>query len=306
MKSKIVIIGMLSLLGVCTAYAQQDPHFTQYMYNTISVNPGYAGSRGALTLGGLYRNQWIGIDGAPITQTFYVHSPVGNEKMGLGFSAVNDKIGPINQTFLYADFAYHVKLSSTVKLGLGAKAGVNMFQPKLSTVSTTTANDPTFVNSNLQNTIAPNFGFGAYLYNDKWYVGMSAPKLIENSLKTGGGNVVSEKRHFFFIGGLILPVSDNIKLKPTLQAKVVQNAPLSLDATVEALINEKFSVGLAHRWKESVSVLAGYNITAQFKAGFAFDYTLSQLQRYNNGSVELMLQYDFIYKRDKIKSPRFF
>ncbi len=298
---------LLILLGG-TISAQQDPQFTQYMYNTISVNPAYAGSRGALTLGGLHRSQWVGIEGAPVTQTVFVHSPIVNEKMGLGFSAVNDKVGPINQTFLFGDFAYHLKLTKTLKLGLGLKAGVNMFQPKIASLETITANDPSFVNTTLRRTIAPNVGGGFYLYSDKFYVGASSPKMLQNKLRTGDSTQsnILEKRHIFLIGGLIIEASDNVKIKPTILTKMTQGAPLSIDATVEALINDKWSFGLAHRWKESVSGLFGYNVTQQFKVGFAYDYTLTKLQKYNSGSFEIMLMYDFITKRDKLKSPRYF
>lgn len=302
------IFSLLLLMLGGTISAQQDPQFTQYMYNTISVNPAYAGSRGALTLGGLHRSQWVGIEGAPVTQTVFVHSPIVNEKMGLGFSAVNDKIGPINQTFLYGDFAYHLKLTKTLKLGLGLKAGVNMFQPKVASLETITANDPSFVNTTLRRTIAPNVGGGFYLYSDKFYVGASSPKMLQNKLRTGDSTQsnILEKRHIFLIGGLIIKVSDNVKIKPTILTKITQGAPVSIDGTLEALIDEKWSFGLAHRLNESVSGLFGYNISQQLKVGFAYDYTLTKLQKYNSGSFEIMLMYDFITKRDKLKSPRYF
>lgn len=306
MKKILSILIMMLLAGTITA--QQDPQFTQYMYNTISVNPGYAGSRGALTLGGLHRSQWVGIEGAPVTQTVFIHSPVFNEKVGLGFSAVNDKIGPINQTFMYGDFAYHFKLTKALKLALGVKAGVNMFQPKIASLATDQANDPSFVNTTIRRTIAPNVGAGFYLYNENFYIGASSPKMLQNKLNVGDtaqANIL-EKRHMFFIGGLIIKVSDNVKLKPTVLTKITEGAPVSIDGTVEALFNDKWSIGVAHRLKESVSGLFGVNITQQLKAGFAYDYTLTKLQKYNSGSFEIMLMYDFITKKDKLKSPRYF
>ncbi|MCD6066321.1 MAG: rane protein [Bacteroidetes bacterium] len=306
MKNIFSILLLILLGGTITA--QQDPQYTQYMYNTISVNPGYAGSRGALTVGGLHRSQWVGIQGAPTTQTLFIHSPVFNEKVGLGFSAVNDKIGPINQTFLYGDFAYHLKLVGNLKLGMGIKAGVNMFQPKIATLETAQANDPSFVNTTMRRTVAPNVGGGLYLYSDKFYVGVSSPKMLQNKLRTGDSTQsnILEKRHLFLIAGLIIKANESVKIKPTLLVKATQGAPVSMDATVEALFNDKWSIGVAHRWKESVSGLFGVNITQQFRAGFAYDYTLTKLQKYNSGSFEIMLMYDFITKKDKLKSPRYF
>ena len=292
--------------------AQQDAQFTQYMYNTISVNPAYAGSRGALTFAGLARQQWMGIDGAPSTQSFYLNSPFINKNNGIGLSFVNDKIGPVNQTYCYADYAYHLRLSKNVRLAMGLKGGVNIFQSsQIATLKTTVDADPTFVNYTNRNTIAPNFGAGLYLYSEKFYVGLSAPKLLENKLgvstdATGATNKISEVRHYFAIVGFILPVGENLKLKPTLQAKLSQNAPVSLDVTVEALYKDKVSFGLGYRHTDAISALIGFYFTPQFRAGFAYDYTLSELQKYNSGTIELMLQYDLFRKQDKLKSPRYF
>ncbi len=307
MQKKLILL--LFTLTCCKAIiAQQDPQFTQYMYNTIAVNPGYAGSRGALTIGGLHRLQWVGIDGAPKTQTLYLHSPVFTEQLGLGLSVVNDKIGPINQTFIYGDLAYHLKLSETIKLGLGLKAGLNMFQPKISTLNTSTSNDPSFVNATLQRSIAPNLGTGVYLYSEKFYLGASIPRLMQNKLNAASGSALNilEKRHIFLIGGLVQRLNDQFKLKPTLLTKITEGAPVSIDATLELLVKDMWSVGIAHRFKESVSALFGINLNEQLKVGFAYDHTLSKLRKYNSGSFEIMLQYDFIMNKDKIKSPRYF
>lgn len=309
MKIKLLFACIFYLVSFCVI-AQQDPQFTHYMYNTISVNPAYAGSRGALTVAGLYRNQWLGLEGAPVTQTFYVHSPLKNDKMGLGFSAVNDKIGPVNQTFLYADYAYHLKITEKIKLALGLKAGLNLFQIKLPSLETTVSNDPSFVNSTQPNSSSANIGFGSYFYSDKWYVGVSSPKLLENTLKVNEDivkkNTILEKRHLFFIAGMIFPLNDNMKLKPTLMAKYTQNAPLSIDGTLEAYFNNRFSLGLGYRLGDSFSALAGLNLNQQLRLGVAYDYTLSALQKINSGTFEMLLQYDFLFKRDKIKSPRYF
>lgn len=310
MKKLILICNVLVTLTTLKLSAQQDPQFTHYMYNTLSVNPAYAGSREVLNISALHRQQWIGLNGAPTTQTLFIHSPLKNKKMGLGFSVINDRIGPINQTFFYGDYSYTVRLSKSIKLSFGAKAGVNWFQPKIAELTTIQANDPSFVGSTLQSGIKPNFGAGIYVHHDRWYFGASAPRLVQNSFGLGetksDTTSLMEMRHLFFIGGLIIPVTQDIKLKPTFQVKMVKNSPVSIDATVEALLRDKFSVGLGMRWKDSFYAMVGYQFSSQFRAGLSYDYTSTRLQSVNNGTVEIMLSYDFLNKQDKLRSPRYF
>lgn len=310
MKKLILICIALVTLTTLKLSAQQDPQFTHYMYNTLSVNPAYAGSREVLNISALHRQQWIGLNGAPTTQTLFIHSPLKNKKMGLGFSVINDRIGPINQTFFYGDYSYTVRLSKSIKLSFGAKAGVNWFQPKIAELTTIQANDPSFVGSTLQSGIKPNFGAGIYVHHDRWYFGASAPRLVQNSFGLGetksDTTSLMEMRHLFFIGGLIIPVTQDIKLKPTFQVKMVKNSPVSIDATVEALLRDKFSVGLGMRWKDSFYAMVGYQFSSQFRAGLSYDYTSTRLQSVNNGTVEIMLSYDFLNKQDKLRSPRYF
>jgi len=304
MKKYIFLLLMIPMM----ASAQQDPQFTHYMYNTIYVNPAYAGSRDALTVGLLHRNQWIGLDGAPTSQTFHLHTPLRNKSLNVGFSAVNDRIGPITQTMFYGDFAYRFNLTENIRWSFGLKGGVKLFQPRIADLNTTQPDDPNITGSGLENSVLPNIGFGTYLNSDKWYVGIGIPKMIESNIPTVDGDTraMIDRRHYFFIGGLILPVSNSIKLKPTTQFKVVENAPSSLDVTLEALFNDRFSVGLAHRIQDSFSVLAGFNVNEQFRAGVSWDFTTSDLNQVNNGTLEFMLMYDFLFKDNKLKSPRYF
>jgi type IX secretion system PorP/SprF family membrane protein len=230
--------------------------------------------------------------------------------MAVGLSVVNDKIGPLNQTFIYGDYAYILKLNSTLKLSFGVKAGVNLFQPKLAGLQTTDQGDPTFTTSTLTSTIKPNLGAGLYLHHERWYLGASAPRLLENkfnvSATSNDSNTITENRHLFFIGGLVFPLGDQLMLKPTVQTKMVQNAPLSLDATVEALIRKQFSIGVGMRLGDSFYGLVGYQFNEQFRAGLAYDYTIGALRNINGNTVEVMLSYDFTYRNDKLRSPRYF
>jgi type IX secretion system PorP/SprF family membrane protein len=309
MKRILIIISVLFAMSVRLS-AQQDPQFTHYMYNTLSVNPAYAGSKGVMNITALHRQQWIGLDGAPSTQTISVHSPLRNRKMGVGFSVINDRIGPINQTFLAADYSYSVRFSDKLQLAFGVRAGLDWFQPKIAGLSTIQGGDPSFVGSTMESVMKPNAGAGIYLHHDFWYVGASTPRLIQNKFNLSSSqndtNSILEVRHLFLIGGFIIPVSQDIKIKPTFQAKMVQNAPVSIDATVEVLFREKFSIGAGMRYGDSFYGMAGYRFSSQFQAGLAFDYSSTQLRSVNNGTVEVMLSYDFLNKQDKLRSPRYF
>ena len=300
----LTILGLIVLFSLKTE-AQQDPMYTQYMYNTLSVNPGYAGSRGALSITGLVREQWVGIKGAPSTQTLTLHSPIYSDNMGLGLSVINDNVGPIHQTMLFADYAYSIQTTENAKLAFGLKAGVNVFQADLLSLHPNQANDPSIYN--ISNRLLPNVGVGLYYYSDKGYVGLSAPKLLTHNLKTGLTSESKERRHYFMIGGYVFDLSESLKLKPSFLLKAVQGAPLSIDLTASVFIHDKLGIGLAHRYGDSYSALLQYYFTPQFRVGYAYDLTATELRHYNSGSHEIMLGYDFSFVDDKrIRSPRFF
>ena len=308
MRQKNIFKIALLLIGVLfsfDSYGQQDPMYTQYMYNTLSVNPGYAGSRGALSLTGLVRTQWVGIKGAPDTQTLTVHSPIYNDNMGLGLSVVNDNVGPIHQTMLFADYSYSIQTTANAKLAFGLKAGVNVFQADLASLHPNQGGDPGIYN--ISNRLLPNVGVGLYYYSDKGYVGLSAPKLLEHNLKTGEISESKERRHYFIIGGYVFDLSENLKFKPSFLVKAVQGAPMSFDITANFLIKDKLGIGLAHRLDDSFSGLLQYYFTPQFRIGYAYDFTTTELRHYNSGTHEVMLGYDLFYRDNtRIRSPRFF
>jgi type IX secretion system PorP/SprF family membrane protein len=305
---KNIYITLVGMLLTNLLWSQQDPQFTHYMYNSVYNNPAYAGSRDALTAGLLHRSQWIGLDGAPKSQTFYLHTPLNNERLNVGFSAVADKIGPMSQTMLYGDFAYRMPITDKIKIAFGIKAGVKLFQPRIAGLNTFDPNDPDLVGNPAKNSVAPNVGFGIYVNHAQWYAGVSAPRILENELTVSGSNTpfIKEKRHYFLIGGGIIPLNDMVKLKPSTQIKFVPNAPMSVDLTLEALVYDKFNFGFSRRIKDSFSLLAGMNINSQFHAGISWDFTTSDLRKVNDGSLELLLMYDFVFKKDKLITPRFF
>src|ERR1035437_2025613 len=246
-----ISIALVSALGSLTGNAQQDAMYTHYMYNTLAVNPAYAGSRDALTVTALDRYQWVGFSGAPMTQTLTMHAPLENQHIGLGLSMLNDKIGPTNNTSLFADFAYIMQVTEKSKLSLGLSAGVNIWQASLNTLAHDQQSDPVFQN-NINNKLTPNIGFGAYYYRERFYVGVSVPGLVQNNLSAitqdNGTTLIGiEQRNYYLIAGTVLNITNNLAFKPTTLIKVTAGAPAQADLTGCFIIMKKFLVGAMFR-----------------------------------------------------------
>ncbi len=309
--SKIILVLLLTVEGILT-YAQQEPMYTHYMYNTLMVNPAYAGSRDALTVTALHRSQWVGMKDAPLTQTITIHAPLRNEHIGLGLSVLNDKIGPTNNTSIFGDFAFIMQLTKKSKLSLGISAGVNIFQAKLNTLELEQQNDPVF-QTNISNLTTPNFGFGAYYSREFFYVGLSVPYLLQNSYsevnQINGNTLISkEKRHYFFIAGTLINFTNNFAFKPTTLVKVTSTAPIQADFSASFIFMKKLLVGAMYRTGDAVGGLIGLDITNQLHIGYSFDWSNGlETSKYNQGSHELVLRYDFVFPGKKqIHSPRNF
>ncbi|MBZ4034839.1 type IX secretion system membrane protein PorP/SprF [Flavobacterium sp. 17A] len=298
-------ILICSLISVC-AIAQQEPQYTQYMYNTMSVNPAYAGSTGTTEAALLYRSQWVGISGAPQTQSFSIHSPLRNENIGLGLSIVNDKIGPSNELYFDGNFAYSIPLGYEKRLAFGLKAGARMLNIDWSKGRYYDSDD-VLLNQNINNQIKMAVGAGIYYYTDKWYVGLSVPSFLRNDYYDDVQESIDyDRMHFYLMGGYVFDLSPSVKFKPAFLVKAVSGAPITADVSANFMIQEKFVIGGAYRTDDSVSILAGFQVAPSFYLGYAFDYTVSQLNKYNDGSHEIILRYQFVQKQSKIKSPRFF
>ena len=304
MENRIIIIALclLSFGG----YAQQDPMFTNYMFNSLSVNSGYAGTREALSGILLHRSQWVGLDGAPTTQTLTIHSPLPFN-LGIGGTIVQDKIGPTKTLSAYADIAYRINITKKAKLSLGLKAGMNQFNANLADLKLSDAygQDIAFA-QNVSNKMNPNFGFGAYYYSDKGYIGASVPKLLENEVVSDQGVNIIDRRHLFVIAGYVFDINPTVKFKPSVLAKAVDGAPLSLDVSANFLFLEKLWLGAFWRREDAVGLLAQYWINEKFRIGYAYGYTTSELTQYNSGSHEIMIGYDLNHKKGRMKSPRYF
>ncbi|MFB3389947.1 type IX secretion system membrane protein PorP/SprF [Flavobacterium sp. LAR06] len=300
---RLIFLVFVFFSVLCSA--QQDAQFTQYMYNTISVNPAYAGSRGALSVFGLYRTQWIGLDGAPETSTFSINTPLNNSKLGLGVSLVNDKIGPTNENTLSADLSYSVPTSETFKLSFGIKATANLFNLDVSKLSFEDQDDPQF--QGLDNKFTPNIGAGVYWHSDKAYLGFSIPNFIEtNRYEDNDTAIFKEKINYYFMAGYVFDLNYDIKFKPALLTKMVQGAPLQVDVSGNFMFYEKFTVGLAYRWSASVSAMAGFQVSDGLYIGYGYDHETTNLRKYNSGSHEIFLRFEFFNNYSKMISPRFF
>jgi type IX secretion system PorP/SprF family membrane protein len=305
---KKIILGTIAFIALTTSLkAQQDAMFTHYMYNTLWLNPAYAGTRDAFTITAIHRSQWVGFEGAPIDQTLTMHSPILKGKMGVGLSVLNDKIGPTKSTFLALDLDYQIKINSKSKLSFGLKGLVNFYSVNLNRLSLENQNDNAF--SENINRILPNSGAGIYYYRERFYAGISVPKLMENKIKSSSLNAVSkEQRHYFFIMGTVFNLSKDVRLKPTCFIKATEIAPIEGDVTANFIIKDKFTLGAMYRTGDGFGLLLGYNFTEQFIVGYSFDWSMvNTTRKYNSGSHEIMLRYDLISKsKSKIKSPRFF
>lgn len=313
MKKFFTLVLILIALGVCSEsiYAQQDAQYTQYMYNPLSVNAAYAGSRDMLSVIGLYRTQWVGLDGAPRTMNFGLHSPVG-KKVGLGLNITRDEIFISNETFIDAMFSYTLDVSEKGKLALGLKAGGHILD-----INSDRAKGP-FQNDALAeiniDKFSPQVGAGAFYYTDKFYFGLSVPNVLQTehfdeasiSNNSNASATAKERVNFYMITGYAFDVTENLKFKPALLTKLVSGAPLQVDLSANFLIHEKLTLGAAYRWSASLSGLVGFQISDQIMVGFAYDWETSDLQQYNDGSYEVFLRFELFNRNEGLKNPRFF
>ncbi len=286
------------------SFAQQDAQFTQYMYNTINVNPAYAGSRGAMSLFVLRRDQWVGLDGAPITNSIAINTPINESNLGIGVSLINDKIGPTQNNRFSADLSYTIPTSETYKLSFGIKASANLFNLDISKLNPVDATDASLQN---YNKFTPNIGAGIYLHSDKAYLGFSIPNFIETqNYNDNEVAIYKQKINYYFIAGYVFDVSDYVKFKPALLSKVVQGAPLQVDISGNFMINEKLMVGVAYRWSAALSAMVGIQVSDGLYIGYGYDRETSYLKNYNTGSHEIFLRYEIFNNLNKITTPRFF
>lgn len=301
----LILVVFTTLLSIVELNAQQDPQYTHYMYNTMSVNAGYAGQRDVLSALALYRTQWVGIDGAPETLTFGIHSPLRNERLGLGLNIVSDKLGPAQETSIDANFSYTLPIRSSedLELSFGLKAGLHLLNTDWS--KGVFQNPDVLFNDNVS-LVSPTLGAALYLHSNKWYLGASVPNMFTTEhYDDFQESIATERIHAFFIGGYVFDLNRNTKLKPAFLVKGVSGAPVIADLSLNALFNEKFTLGLAYRWDDSFSGLVGFQVSNEVLIGYSYDLTSTELNNYNSGTHEIMLRFE-LQKIGKLISPRFF
>lgn len=311
-----IVALFLLFLGLHTsdAISQQDAQYTQYMYNTLSINPAYAGQRGGLSVLGLHRSQWVGLPGAPRTQTASIHSPVGDsERVGLGLNIVQDNIFITSETYVDLAFSYSIPTSDRGSLSFGLKGGVHLLDVNYSEASAFQSGDALLEND-IDNRFSPQIGVGLYYSTDSFYAGFSAPNILETqhfddsqSLSDPNATFLATERiNYYLTTGYVFDITSDFKLKPAALAKWVAGAPLQVDLTANALFFDKFTLGAAYRWSAAFSGLAGFQVTDQLLIGFAYDRETTELQQFNDGSYEVFLRFEIFKNPKRLVSPRFF
>lgn len=302
-KLHIVLFSLLvSGIFFCVRVeAQQESQYTQYIYNTMSINPAYTGGRGRLSTMALYRSQWVGLDGAPQTLNISGHSPLPSEpRVGLGLEFTHDKIGPATTSLAAANFSYVFPISNEVQLAFGMKAGLSNLNLDLNKLNIYDQNN---LDLTINDRMMPIFGFGTYIYGKNWYLGLSSPNFLETKhYEDVKVSTAKEKMHLYLIAGYLIEIQDEFALKPSVLVKAVQGSPLALDLSLNAIFYDRFSIGAAYRTSAAISAMAGFQINDFIMIGYAYDYSTSSLSRYNSGSHEIFLRFELAELRDAVFS----
>lgn len=301
---KFLILVLVTFVAI-QSMAQQLPQFTQYMYNTISINPAYAGSRETLSIVGLHRNQWAGFPGAPTTQTLSIHSPLRNEKIGLGFSLINDELGFENHFYMYGDFSYTIKLNEISKLAFGVKAGFTSFNLDNRLFE---LNPDDQLIGKIEERWRPNVGAGAMWLWERGYLGLSAPRLINHNY-TNSPYKVMERISYYFTGGYVFNIGYTTKFKPAFMVKATNGAPLSIDASANFLFYEKLWLGTAYRFNDTAGALgfmADFQIFRDWRIGYTFELPTSEIRPYTNNTHEFIIMFEVFNPRRRVTSPRYY
>ncbi|MCV6631552.1 MAG: type IX secretion system membrane protein PorP/SprF [Flavobacteriaceae bacterium] len=302
MKKKLLIVLIANTMGIVAGFAQQLPQFTQYMFNTSSINPAYAGSRETFSATVLYRDQWSGLEGNPRTITASVHSPLRNQRVGIGFSFIADRLGDEVQNYFYGDFSYVVPLNAKLLLRFGLKAGFT--QKKLEQPDYT---DPYF--DQIRTKWSPNFGAGVHLGTNRWYIGLSTPRILNTGIIDNDEYKAIDRNSYYAIGGLVLDITADIKFKPTTIIKFTNGAPMNFDVTASALFYEKFWAGISYRFNDAdaFGAYVDFQLTPKMRVGYAYDIPTATTRPYTSGTHEVLFIYEVnTKKKNKYRSPRYF
>lgn len=290
--------------GLC----QQDPHHTQYMFNGLSINPAYAGSRGTLSGMLFYRNQWTGFPGAPVTQSFTFHMPGARKRAGFGINVMNDKIGYLRQQWLTVSYAYIIPIGEDARLALGLRGGMMNFRINWPEVTATDQGDP-LVAANARSLLLPNVGSGLYFSTSRMYAGLSMPHILNTPLRPKDAaydQAARLYRHVYFTAGYVFGLNNAVKWKPSLLVKYSPGAPVEVDVNLMAYIADRFWVGAGWRSGDAIAMMMDLQVAKHFRLGYAYDFSTTELQKYHNGTHEFLLGFELFTKKALMKSPRYF
>ncbi len=303
------ILAVLMIMGALLSKGQQDPMFTQYIFNLQTINPAYVGFWQTMGITALSRHQWVGMTGHPTTQTFSFQTPLKKENVGVGLNVILDKIGLEKRLTVNLDYSYKILLSENTSLRLGIKGGFTNYSHNLAEYEQYPdgLSDPLF-QATIDNKFMPNFGVGVFLSSSKYFLSLSLPKILENSYQANVTNysTKSEMRHIFFAGGMMFDLSDNLKFKPTFMTKTVVGSPFEYDISANFLISEKFWIGGMYRSGDAFGAIVQWIFNNKLRLGYAYDFTTTDLRNYQQGVHEIMISYEFVYAKHKYISPRYF
>jgi len=308
-KIRKAILALFVLVGPLYSVGQQDPMYTQYIFNLQTVNPAYAGSWQTMGFMALSRHQWVGFTGHPTTQTLSFQTPLASQNVGLGFNVMLDKLGSEKRLMVNLDYSYRIMLNQNASLRFGIKGGFTNYCNDLSILQPFPdgATDPN-LSGVMESKFMPNVGLGLYLSTPVYYLSLSIPRLIQNSFDGNEGNfsTMTEVRNMYFAGGMVFKISENLKFKPTFMTKTVVGCPFQYDVSANFLLAEKFWIGGMYRSGDAVGAIAQWVINNRFRIGYAADFTLSEMKHYHQGVHEVMISYEFAIRRRTIISPRYF
>ena len=291
MRISTVVFILLWATGVSWVSAQQEPQYTQYMYNIGSFNPAYSASVENIEITPLYRAQWLDIEGAPRTLRLGTNVPFANGKNGMSVNIIYDEIGPASQTFLDVGYAFQINVSETTRLSFGVEAGGSFLNLDFTKGNFQNPGEPLL--GQLQtNNFYPTVGAGLFLYDESWYLGMSVPNFLSGELYNEEVTaLIQEQFQYNFIGGFVFDVSDNLLLKPAFLMNFSEGVPANVNLSANALVNQRFTLGVSYRFDNAVSGLAGFQISDGVFAGYSYDHVINNLSTFANGSHELIFKF---------------
>lgn len=296
------------LFGVIAVQAQQDPQFNQYMFNPLGINPAYAGSRDALSMNLLYRNQWLGVDGAPVSQAFSAHTPLLRRKIGVGIQLSNESIGPKDVFSIMGTYAYRLRLGPG-KLAFGLRGGVYNYAFDWNKVEYRDKAD-VFNSLNKDSYLVPNFDFGMYFNTRKFFVGLEAAHLnsptleFTQTINSGDGSVL--ERHFSAIIGRAFILNENLAFRPSMLMKQAGATPAFVDINANFLFKNMLWLGAGYRTGYGGLIIAEYVVKRKFRIGYSYDFAFNSFRGTAGGSHEIFLGYDLSFSLSKMVSPRVF